>query len=85
MSCNQPADVLCTIVSITDNLLGCKLRDAINNNTLMRTSVRYELCVSHNSKTDKVNLIKLHRKVKLNEKVCRAQNLGSHDQGQSHN
>ena len=42
-------------------------------------------CVSHNSKTDIGNLIKLHRKIKQNEKVCHAQNLGSHDLGQGHN
>ena len=39
--------------------------------------VTYTSCVSHNSKTDKRNLIKFHRKVKQNEKVCCAQNLGS--------
>ena len=31
--------------------------------------------VSHNSKTIEENLIKLHRKIKQNEKVCCAQNL----------
>ena len=41
-------------------------------------------CVSHNSKTDKENLIKLYRKIKQNEKVCRAQNLGSNNQGKGH-
>ena len=35
--------------------------------------VTYEPCVSHNGKIDKGNLIKLHRKVKHNEEVCRAQ------------
>ena len=34
---------------------------------------------------DKGNLFKLHRKIKQNEKVCRAQNLGSLEQGQGHN
>ena len=48
-------------------------------------SVRYKSYVSHNSKTDKGNLIKLHRKIKQNEKLCRAETLGSHDQGQGHN
>ena len=28
--------------------------------------------------------MKLHRKIKHNEKVCRAQELGSYDQGQGH-
>ena len=36
--------------------------------------VTYKSCVSHNSKTDKGNLIKFHRKVKQYEKVCCAQN-----------
>ena len=39
-------------------------------------------CVSHNSKNGRGNLIKLHKKIKQNEKMCHAQNLGSHDQGQ---
>ena len=30
-------------------------------------------------------MMKLHRKVKHNEKVCRAQDLGSYAQGQGHN
>ena len=33
---------------------------------------------------NKGNFIKLHRKVKQNEKVCHAQTLGSNDQGQRH-
>ena len=45
--------------------------------------VIYKSCVSHNSKTNKGNLIKLDRKIKLNEKMCRTQNLGSQSQGQS--
>ena len=36
----------------------------------------YKLWVSHNSITNKENLIKLHKKIKQNEKVCPAQNLG---------
>ena len=32
--------------------------------------VTYKSCISHNSKTDKGNLIKLHREVKQNEQVC---------------
>ena len=47
--------------------------------------VTYKSCISHNSKTDKRNLIKLHRKVKQTEQVCCAQHLGSHDPVQSHN
>ena len=44
--------------------------------------VTYKLCVSHNSKTNEGNVIKLCRKIKKNETVFGAQNLCSHDQGQ---
>ena len=47
--------------------------------------VTYKSLVSHNSITNKGNLIKLCRKIKQTEKVCRTQNLGSQDQGQGHN
>ena len=49
--------------------------------------VTYKSCVSHDSITNtcKGNLIQLDRKIKQNEKVCRTQKLGSHDQGQGHN
>ena len=47
--------------------------------------VTYKSCVSHNSKTNKGNLIKLHRKGKVKCDLCHTQNLGSHDQGQGHN
>ena len=43
-----------------------------------------KLCVSHNSKTNKGNLIKLHRKIKQN-KVCHVQYLVSNGHGQGHN
>ena len=46
--------------------------------------VIYKSCVSHNSKTNKGNFIKLHRKIKLNEKVCCTQNVGFYSQGQGH-
>ena len=35
-------------------------------------SVRYKSCLSDSSKTTEANLMKLHRKIKHNEKVCRA-------------
>ena len=43
-------------------------------------------CLSNNSKTTETNLMKLHRKIYHNEKVCHAQDLGSYaqDQGHSH-
>ena len=36
-------------------------------------------------KTTEAKLTKLHRKIEHNEKVCRAQELGSYAQGQGHN
>ena len=36
--------------------------------------------LSNNSKTTEANLMKLHRKIEHNEKVCRAQELGSYAQ-----
>ena len=45
----------------------------------------HKSCVSLTSKTDGGHLIKLHRKINQNEKVCHTQNLSSHDQGQGHN
>ena len=41
--------------------------------------VRYKSCLSDNSYRTEANLMKLHRKIKQNEKVCRAQELGSYD------
>ena len=37
------------------------------------------------SETTKANLIKLHRKIKHNEKMCRAHDLDSYAQGQGRN
>ena len=45
----------------------------------------YKSWVSHNSKSNKGNFIKLHRKVKQHEKVCCAPYLGSHDEDHGHN
>ena len=41
--------------------------------------------LSQNLKTAEANFMNLHRKIKLNEKTCRAQELGYHAQGQGHN
>ena len=41
--------------------------------------------LSNNSKITEANLTKLHRKIEHNEKVCRAQELGSYAQGQGRN
>ena len=48
-----------------------KVKVTIDGNTF----VTYKSCVSHNSKTDKGNVIKFHRKVKQNGKVCRANKI----------
>ena len=48
-------------------------------------SVRYKSCLSDISSTTEANLMKLHRKIKHNEKVCRAHDLGSYAQGQGRN
>ena len=45
---------------------------------------RSKSCFSNNSKTTEANLIKLHRKIDYNEKMCRAQELGSHAKGHGH-
>ena len=44
-----------------------------------------KLCLSYNLKVTEANLMKLHRKIKHNERVCCVQELGSYAQGQSHN
>ena len=49
------------------------------------SSVRYKSCLSDSSLTTKTNLMKLHRKIKDNEKLCRANDLDSYAQGQGHN
>ena len=48
-------------------------------------SVRYKSCLSESSYTTEANLMKLHRKIKHNEKVCRAHDFGSYAQGQGRN
>ena len=46
---------------------------------------RSKSCLSNNSKTTEANFTKLHRKIEHDEKVCRAQELGSYAQGRGHN
>ena len=41
-------------------------------------------CISHYSETTEANSMKPHRKIKHNEKVCRAQDLSFYTQGQGH-
>ena len=42
-------------------------------------------CLINNLKTIQANLMKLHRKIKHNENVCHAQEIGSYSQGQGYN
>ena len=49
------------------------------------TDQRSKSCLSNNSTTTEANVRKLHGKMEHNEKVCRAQELGSYAQGQGHN
>ena len=49
---------------------------------MSKVKVCLKLCFSL---TTKANLMKLHRKIKDNERVCHAHDLGSYAQGQSHN
>ena len=57
-----------------------KVKDTVEDQRF----VIYEPCVSHSSKTNKGNLIKLCGKIKPNEKVCCTQYLGSHNQVEGH-
>ena len=50
-----------------------------------QSGLRSKSCLSNNSKTTEANLTKFHRQIEHNEKVCRAQELGSYAQGQCHN
>ena len=49
------------------------------------TGQRSKSCLSNNSTTTEANVRKLHGKMEHNEKVCRAQELGSYAQGQGYN
>ena len=46
---------------------------------------KVKILSQQNLKTTEANLTKLHRKIEHNEKVCRAQEIGSYAQGQGHN
>ena len=47
-------------------------------------SVHNKSYLCHNLKTSEANLMKLHRKIKYNEKACHIQDLGCHTQDQDH-
>ena len=51
----------------------------------LQSGQRSKLCLSNNSNTTEANVMKLHRKIEHNEKVCWAQELGSYAQGQGNN
>ena len=61
-----------------------ELWEAYQNHTV-HPSGYYKLCLSNSSYTTEANLMKLHRKIKNNEKVCVAHDLGSYAQDQGHN
>ena len=52
---------------------------------MSQSGQRSKSCLSNNTKTTKANLMKLHRKIEHNEKVCHTQELGSYAEGQGHN
>ena len=52
---------------------------------MSQSGQRSKSCLSNNTKTTEVNLMKLNGKIENNEKVCCAQELGSYAQGQGHN
>ena len=49
------------------------------------TGQRSKSCLSNNSKSTEANFTKIHGKIEHNEKVCRAEELGSYAQGQGQN
>ena len=51
----------------------------------VKVNVFLTSCLSNNSKTAEAHLIKLHRKIKHNKKVCHAQELISQVQDEGHN
>ena len=57
----------------------------LHSRSRSQSGQRSKSCLSNNSKTNEANLMKLHRKIEHNKKVCRAQELGSYTQGQGHN
>ena len=65
-------------------MLGTRFR-FLRPRSRSQSGQRSKLYLSNNSKTTEANLTKLHRDIEHNEKVCRAQALGSYAQGQGHN
>ena len=65
--------------------MSCTRFRFLSTRSRSQSGQRSKSCLSNNSKTTKVNLTKLHRKLEHNEKVCSAQELGSYAQGQGRN
>ena len=65
--------------------MSCTIFRFLRTRSRLRSGQRSKSCLSNNSKTTEASLTKLHRKIEHNEKVCRAQELGSYAQGQGHN
>ena len=57
----------------------------LRSRSRLQSGLRSNSCLSNNSKTTEANLMKLHRKIENDKKVCRAQELCFHIQGQGHN
>ena len=51
----------------------------------MQSGQRSKSCLGNNSKTAEANIMNFHSKIEHDEKVCRAQELGSYAQGQGYN
>ena len=65
--------------------MSCTRFRFLSPRSTLQSGQRSKSCLSNNSKTTEANLMKLHRKIEHNEKVCSAQELGSYVQGQGHN
>ena len=65
--------------------MSCRRFRFLSARSRSQSGQRSKSCLSNNSKTAEANLMKLHRKIKHNEKVCRAHDLGSYAQGQGRN
>ena len=62
----------------------CTIFRFLSPRSRSQSGQRSKSCLSNNSKTTEANLMKVHRKIEHNEKVCSAQEFGSYAQGQGH-
>ena len=65
--------------------MSCTIFRFLRPRSRLQSGQRSKSCLSNKTKTTEANLTKLHRKIEHNEKVCRAQEMGSYAQGQGHN